>query len=229
MTSEMAFECLFVSKDPGLFSSVSRILRDLSISINPCVSPTRAVGMLQEGTTDLVVIDWEGEESAELVRNIWRGGKWRIPTVVAISSSASRPPGAHVVVQKPVTIDAGERSFRDAYSRMLVDYRRHVRHALMLPVVATVDDDRALVVTVADIGEGGVGLSTNHAFNVGEVLSFRLPLPGAHREILVHARVLWTRDYGRVGCEFVRLPPVDSMILQDWLKGRVRVKRPLSH
>jgi len=62
---------------------------------------------------------------------------------------------------------------------------------------------------------------------VGTVLRFRLQLPAAPREILVEARVLWAREYGRSGCEFVRVPPVDTMVLQDWLKGRIRVKKPL--
>jgi len=52
-------------------------------------------------------------------------------------------------------------------------------------------------------------------------------LPGARREVLVNVRVLWTRDYGRIGCEFVRIPPVDLIVLHDWLKERSRVKKPL--
>lgn len=81
-------------------------------------------------------------------------------------------------------------------------------------------------VTVTDIGDGGVGLSRKEKLVTGDVLSFRLRLPGA-REILVQVRVLWTREYGRAGCEFLRIPPVDLVILHDWLKAKCQVKKPL--
>ena len=226
MTSDMAFECLFVSKDAGIFKTVGRILRDLSISIKLCVSCSTAFDILARGSTDLVVIDWEGQESSELLQRIWQGGKWKTPTVVAIASSESRVPGAHIILTRPVTVETSEKSFRHAYSRMLLDYRRHVRYALMIPVVANFVDGRSMSLTVTDIGDGGVGLSVKELLNIGDILSFRLPLPGTPREILIQARVLWTRDYGRAGCAFVRIPPVDLIFLHDWLKTKSQVKKP---
>ena len=223
----MAFECLFVSRDAGLFRTLGRILRELSISTSICLDSSRAFELLGKGSTDLIVIDWEDAESPEFMCRLWKGGKWRKPTVVAISSSDPPLPGAHVVLKKPVTAESGAKSFKDAYSRMLLDYRRHSRHALMSPVVATLDDGRAISVTVTDIGDGGVGLSTKETLVTGDVLSFRLRLPGT-RDILVHVRVLWMREYGRAGCEFLRIPPVDLIILHDWLKAKCQVKKPLT-
>jgi hypothetical protein len=181
---------------------------------------------LGKGSTDLIVIDWEDTECPELMGRLWKGGKWRKPTVVAISSSDPPLPGAHVVLKKPVTAESGAKSFKDAYSRMMLDYRRYARQALMSPVIATLEDGRAMSVTVTDIGDGGVGLSRKEKLVTGDVLSFRLRLPGA-REILVQVRVLWTREYGRAGCEFLRIPPVDLVILHDWLKAKCQVKKPL--
>jgi hypothetical protein len=43
----------------------------------------------------------------------------------------------------------------------------------------------------------------------------------------MQVRVLWARDYGAAGCEFLRIPPVDSDILRDWLKGKSQIKKPL--
>lgn len=226
MTSEMAFECLFISSDPELFRIIAGILRELSISIEICLRASRAFDMLRNGNTDLIVIDWEGEESSELIQKIWKDLKTKKPTLVAISSSNYPLRGAHVVIKKPVTSDSGVKSFKAAYQRMLLDYRRHVRHALMVPVAATTEDGRQVSVTVTDIGDGGVGLCSRENLVVGDVLSFRLLLPGAPREVLVRVRVLWTREYARLGCEFVRIPPVDLMILHDWLKIKSRVKKP---
>ncbi len=226
MTSDMAFECLLVSRDPSLFSTISRILRNLSISTDVCLSLSKACEVLDKGSTDLIVIDWEDQDSAELMNRIWKGGKWKKPTVVAISSLNCTLPGAHVVLKRPVTLESGTQSLKTAYSRMLVDYRRHARYALMMSVVATGDDGRTFSVMVSDIGDGGLGLSTKEELIIGDILSFRLRLPGTQRDILVQARVLWRRDFGRVGCEFLRIPPVDLTILHDWLKGKSQIKKP---
>ena len=228
MTSEMAFECLFVSRDPGVFKVFTRLLRDFSISTNICLTSSRASEFLEKSTTDLIVIDWEGDNSLELLRKIWHGRNAKKPTVVAVTSSDCTVPGVHVVLKKPVTMESGRKSLKTAYCKMLVDHRRHARYALMLPVIATRDDGEALSITVLDIGDGGIGLTTKEAIHVGDVLSFRLQLPNTPRDVLVHIRVLWTNEYGRSGCEFLRIPPVDLVILHDWLIAKQQIKKPIN-
>jgi hypothetical protein len=228
MTADMAFECVFVSRDTRLFRVINRILLDLSISMNICLTSSKAFDLLGKGGADLIVIDGDFEESTELLHQIRVGGKWKKPTVVAISASDSPLLGAHVILRKPVTAEAGVKGFKQAYTKMLIDYRRYVRHALMLPVTATDDDGREIPLIVTDIGDGGVGLSTKEQLVIGDILSFRISLPGALREILLNVRVLWTREYARAGCEFVRIPPVDLMILHDWLKSKSLVKKPIA-
>jgi hypothetical protein len=228
MTSDLTFECLLVSRDESLFRTIARILRGLSISIDLCFSSERACDQLSQTSRDLVVIDWEGEASSELLYRIWQGGKSRKPIVVAISDTGSPLPGAHFVLKKPVTAESAVKAFQEAYSIMLLDYRRSVRYAVMVPAVAALDDGRRVPVRVTDIGDGGLGLSAKEQLAVGDVLSFRLPLSGVKRDILVNVRVLWTREFGRTGCEFVSIPPVDLMILQDWLKSKMQVKKPLT-
>ena len=93
--------------------------------------------------------------------------------------------------------------------------------------MATLGANRTIEVTVLDIGDGGIGLTTKAELIVGDVLSFRLLLPGSAREIYVQIRVLWTGNFGRAGCEFLRIPPVDLTILHDWLKDKIRIKKPL--
>jgi hypothetical protein len=226
MTPDMAFECLLVSHDPAVFCTVDRILRDFSVSTSVCLSSSKALTLLGEGGTDLFVIDWEGEASSKLLHKLWNLRK-RKPTVVAVSTQDGFMPGIHVVLRKPVTAESGTKSLKVAYSRMLIDHRRHARHAVMTSVQATGDNDRVLPVMITDIGEGGLGLCSKEKLEVGHALSFRLLLRGTERGIYVQARVLWTREYGKAGCEFVRIPPVDRNILQDWLTSKLHVKKPL--
>jgi hypothetical protein len=227
MTPDMAFECLLISSNPGVFSTIDRILRDLSIHTSVCLSSSRALNLLGKGSTDLIVIDWEGEASSMLVEEIWKSGETRKPTIVAISALDCRIPGAHVVLQKPVTAQSAAKSLRIAYSRMLQNHRVHARFALMMPLMAVDQINHVVPVTITDIGDGGLGLHTKVNLAIGDILSFRLLLPGVNRDIYIQARVLWTREYGAVGCEFLRIPPVDVNILHDWLRRKCQVKSPL--
>lgn len=226
MTSEMAFECLFISSDPDLFRIVSAVLRELSISVQICLRPAKALEILHKCKSDLVVLDWECEQSDEVLHQIWQDRNNKKPTLMAISSDNSRIPGAHIILRKPISRDSALRSFKAAYRRMLIDHRKHVRHALMMPITTTTVNGHEVAAIVTDIGDGGIGLCTKEALHLGDVLPIHLRLPGAKRDVLAHVRVVWTREFGRFGCEFVRIPPVDLMVLHDWLKSRSIVKQP---
>jgi hypothetical protein len=227
MTPDMAFECLLVSSDPGVFGTIDRILGELSIRTKICLRSSRAFDLLANGGTDLIVIDWEGEASSDLLHEIWKFGKTRKPTIIAISALDCPIPGAHVVLRKPVTAESGAKGIRSAYLRMLRDHRVHARYPLMIALTATDEANRDVPLTVTDIGDGGVGLNTKAQLTIGETLSIRLMLPGLKRDIYVQVRVLWTREYGAAGCKFLRIPPVDSDILRDWLKNKSQVKKPM--
>jgi Tfp pilus assembly protein PilZ len=222
----MAFECLLVSRDTGVVYVMNKLLYNLSISTNICLSSSNAYEQLSGRNTDLVIVDWE-DDSAEFLDRIRKSNGWQRPTVVAVSPRDCPVPGADVLLRKPLTTESGAKSLKVAYSRMLYDHRRHARYAVMSPVNAMDDKGRSVDVTITDIGDGGVGLSTKQEFAVGDTLSFRLLLPRTDRSIYIQARVQWTRPYGALGCEFVRIPPVDLNILHDWLTSKNQVKKPV--
>ncbi|MGC2473879.1 MAG: PilZ domain-containing protein [Candidatus Sulfotelmatobacter sp.] len=226
MTPEMAFECLLVTPDPTVFSTMEGILQELSIATKVCPYPSNAAHLLAEGSTDLVVIDLEAEDSSEFLRQI-RALTRQKPTVLAVSAGDCVVPGVHVILRKPLTRESGVTSLKAAYSRMVLDYRKHTRFAVMTPVVATDDDKRTLPITVTNIGEGGVGITSVETLRIGGILSFRMRLPELKNEISIQARVLWTRPYGAAGCEFVHVAPFDLHLLHAWLESRYRIKKPL--
>ncbi|MGC2819845.1 MAG: PilZ domain-containing protein [Candidatus Sulfotelmatobacter sp.] len=226
MTSDMAFECLLISRDPAVVCVMNKLLDELSISTKVCLSPSRAFDQLAGRNTDLVIVDWD-EDSAELLTGIRKSNGWRKPTVVAVSPSNCTVRGADIVLPKPVTDSSVTKSLKAAYSRMLYDHRRHTRYALMSKVTVTDERGRSTEAIILDIGDGGVGISVKEEFAVGDVLCFRLLLPGSDRTIYIQARVQWTRAYGALGCEFLRIPPVDLNILSDWLTGKNQIKKPL--
>ena len=179
-----------------------------------------------DGGIDLIVIDLTDDQSINLLREIWKSGAAKKPIIVGITNSQHGVPGIHVRLARPVTGESALECLKAAYSRMLVDFRNHARWALMVSVAATDDTNRLVPITVTDIGYGGVGLRVQPTPEIGRVLTFRLLLPGASRMIHIEARVIWNRDFGRTGCEFVRIPPVDLDILHTWIKQKTIVKGP---
>lgn len=224
MTAEMAFECVLVSRDPSVLCAMNKVLEKFSISTKVCFTSSKAADRLLESTADLVIVDCE-DSAAELMETIHKCAPGQKPTVVAVSDQPVA--GAHIILRKPLTGESCTESLTVAFRRMMTDHRRHARYAVMGCVTAENKNHRSVPLTVMDIGEGGLGLMTREVLAIGEILSFRLLLPGIQRSIYIEARVLWTRQYGAAGCEFVRIPPVDREILSEWLQRKCKVKQPL--
>jgi len=227
MTPEMAFECLLVSDDPSVLSAMDPILHDLSISTNVCRNPLRTDSWPGETSADLFVIDMEAIGSAQLLQHLCELQHCHRSTLLAVSGTDCSVPNVHVILRKPVTPESGSRSLKVAYSKMLQDFRKHTRFALMTPVIATDEGNRTHCVTVCNIGAGGVGIATSEKIAVGTILSFMIRVPELEREISVRARMVWTRETGVGGCEFVHMPPFDVQLLHAWLESRYRFKKPL--
>jgi hypothetical protein len=138
-----------------------------------------------------------------------------------------RNPGAHFVLRKPVSSRSATESLKSAYHRMLLDYRLKARYPVMTLLSARENEGRSVSVTVMDIGEGGMGISSKEKLAVGDELSLTLRLPQTRQPIRIQVRIIWTREFGTAGCDFLSIPPVDRDILRDWLKGKTRVKKPL--
>lgn len=227
MTPEMAFECVLVSNDPAVLSTMDPLLHDFSIQTSVCPNPSKVGTLLDQGAADLIVIDLESANYSELLQQLGRAQSKQKPTVLAVSATDCAVTGIHIVLRKPVTTESGLTSLKSAYSRMLRDFRQHTRFALMTPVSATDENNRTLSLTVTNIGTGGVGLTTKETLAIGSTLSFKLVLPGLDNAISIRARVLWKREYGVAGCDFVHVPTFDTQLLNAWLESRYRIKKPL--
>jgi hypothetical protein len=227
MNAETTFEALVLSRDVSAFRVVNLCLRELSIVTNICFSADKAAGELKPNRTDLVLLDFDTHECSALLRQIWRCGTGKRPTIVALSRTATHIPGAHFVLQKPMTHAPAITSFRAIYRYMLLNYRQHARCSVMLPA-DIIDENlsvRKLIVT--DIGQGGMGLMTREEIAVGSILKLKLELPETPRCMRVEARVLWKRAYSRLGCDFHRISTIDAIMLQEWIRNRCGVKKPL--
>ena len=227
MTSDMSFECLLVSSDRVVVELLSGVLESLSICTNICPNLSTTLEQLTRFEPELVIVDRE-DDCLEFL-NRMRKPRGRInPTIVVVSPHDDPQANVDVVLCRPITRESGAKAINTAYSQMLHRYRRHIRYSLMSTVRVTDELNHSADVTITNIGDGGLGLSsTGKEFVVGDHLSFRLLLPGAVKPVQIQARVQWTRTFGILGCEFLHIPTADLHILRDWLTEREQVKKPM--
>src|SRR5450755_976203 len=227
MTSEMVFECLVVSEDIRVLSVMNWALDRLSIDVEGCPDPVKALEVLAKRDMDLVVCDFSGvPDEMNLLTKVLTSDRKRRSIVLAVVDGpflaiGAKKAGVDVVIQKPLTLESSAQALNDAYSRMVREERRNARHGIMKPVLAKNKRGELLPVTIADIGERGVGSLSKLKLEVGELLSFDLVLPDAATPISVEVRLLWMR-HNMAGADFEYISSTDLRSLCDWLASRVR-------
>ena len=223
MTPEMQFKCLLLCSDEGASSILQRVLGELFISVDHCLSSSTARVALNNGSHDLAILDDEGPETSELAYHMQ--DKSKKITLVAIAEYGRPSPWAHFTLKKPLNIISVTEGLSSAYSRMVLDFRINVRRALLQPVFATGDSGRQFSAVISDIGENGFGMKTSEVLHVGEILAVAVSLPGVPSPLKIQARVSWTRDYGIAGCEIATMSSSDRDVFRNWLKDQIRTKK----
>jgi CheY-like chemotaxis protein len=102
----MRFEGLLVSTDIRVLMAMSEILEDLSIDVDLCMSPSRALDVLHKRDIDLLVVDWdENNRGPEIVETIKNSVCRRVAIVAIVDRSQEGEDaiqaGAHAVIHKP--------------------------------------------------------------------------------------------------------------------------------
>ena len=231
MTPDMKFEALLVSPNLHILKGVLETLEDLSIDVDICMSPTRAVDVLAKRNVDLVVIDCGNDSgAAEVARTLGSSNSYRKTTIAAsvdgpFAGKQITEAGAHVLIQKPLSANFRSDFRKFVYSRMVWEWRKQPRYAVRLPVAARDANDSPVPVTMEDISGAGVGLSFVGKIQVDDILTFRVMLPSTKQMIQFDARILWTLRDTRAGGEFVKISTVDSDVLHQWLQSKHRVKK----
>jgi hypothetical protein len=231
MTPDMKFEALLVSPNLHILKGVLETLEDLSIDVDICMSPTRAVDVLTKRNVDLVVIDYDKDSgAAEVARTPGSSNGCLNTTIAALvdgpfAGKQITEAGAHVLIQKPLTSSFRSDFRKLVYSRMVWEWRKQPRYAVRWLVTAKDANDKSVPVTIKDISRAGVGLSFVGKLHVNDVLTFRVTLPGTNRMIQFEAYILWTLHDNLGGAELVKISKVDSDVLHEWLQSKHKIKK----
>jgi periplasmic protein TonB len=120
----MAFKSLLLSKDADLVQTLSRLLKDLDVSVEPCSEPFAAAKRLMDQHFDAILVDCEDEQGAGWVLQSARmatASKKSITIAIVGPQSASRGgprAGENFVIQKPIVLKQVESTLRAACGLM---------------------------------------------------------------------------------------------------------------
>ncbi|HJS99487.1 MAG TPA: TonB family protein [Terriglobales bacterium] len=120
----MAFKSLLLSKDADLVQTLTRLLKDLDVSVEPCSEPFAAAKRLMDQHFDAILVDCEDEQGAGWVLQSARmatGSKKSITIAIVGPQSASRGgprAGENFVIQKPIVLKQVESTLRAARGLM---------------------------------------------------------------------------------------------------------------
>jgi len=225
VTTDMAFECVLVSKDMSVITTMNRLLSDFSISTNVCPSAADAGSLLEGRSVDLVIVDFQDDSCKDLLSKIGRTGRFQRTAVLAIADNNQFVRRADILLEKPFWTDSALKQLRMAYSKMMRDHRLRGRVPLIASANATNQNQQSVPLKITDIGYEGIGFRPQAAVAANDVLTFHLSLPDMPGSLLIKLKVLWTRNYGIAGGRFEDLAPRDVATLRDWMRRKTWVKR----
>jgi hypothetical protein len=216
----MPLQALLVSRDEDAVPVLKGVTHELDVESAVCAELQPAVERLAQGTTSVLVVDYDVEHAAELLKLVrlnYAGSCVALAMVKGLASiQAAYDMGANFVLIKPVTPDAASRSLSEATA--LVQRMVHRPARTVVPTLAYVSfegvHDPAIIL---DISEGGMAIQALQPVQASGPLRLHFDLPGLLDNMNLAAEIMWADSCGRAGLRFLELSEDDRRRLRDWV------------
>ena len=158
---------LLLSADAEAVRILRRVMEDLKIGADAANGSDRALDLLNKRKFDAVIIDCDDTPGAPAVLRHLRtsaSNKRAMAFAIINGKTTVRQAfdlGANFVIDKPLTVDRVQRSFRAAHGLMMRERRRYFRNALDSMAQITTSDGRPVRGTLINLSEGGMSLKLN--------------------------------------------------------------------
>jgi CheY-like chemotaxis protein len=227
----MSLQALLVSRDDDAVPVLQGVTRELDVESEVCAELQPAVERLAEGGISAVVVDYDVEHAAELlklVRHNYAGSCVALAMVKGLTSiQAAYDMGANFVLIKPITPDAASRSLSEATA--LVQRMIHRPARLVVPTLAYVSFEGAHdPAIILDISEGGMAIQALQPVQASGPLRLHFDLPGLLDKMNLAAEIMWADSCGRAGLRFLDLSEDELRRLRDWVRINDSNRRPPS-
>jgi CheY-like chemotaxis protein len=218
---------LLVSGDIQTIDTLCHFMEQMAMHVEVCSDIGSATRKLCHGKFEALVVDFKDPaETLELIKKPRDMTSHKGAVVLAILNSSNEMPdafraGANFALVRPLLPAILVRTLRAAYPLMVRERRRYYRCPVQVPVRLSSSSRPEFVATSVDVSEGGMALVSSVPLQVGETVNLKLTLPSAEGATQISSEVCWTDNAGRVGLQFVKVPPKVAEQLQSWIAGRL--------
>ena len=220
----MALKSLLLCSDEKIVRVVRRVLGDLEIEVELCLTADSALRKLTRQRFEAIVADLSDDGANEVLRSARSApcNKQAVAVAIvepAVGLKAVFEIGAHFVLYKPVSSERAKSSFRAARALMKSERRRNARVAVQIPVVMRSPEAGSnMKVTTVDLSEGGMAVALPNRKRASGRWRVAFTLPGTETELEIAADLAWEGSKEQAGLRFSQLSPEATFHLRDWLK-----------
>jgi DNA-binding response OmpR family regulator len=224
----MPLRSLLFCQDSATAELVGRAFRELSLEVEQCRDADKAVVRLRNQRFDAIVVDDADPAGAVLILDSARtipSCKKSLGIVLAQTQttlSTAFSTGTHLVIYKPLSADRLRNSLRAL--RNLIG-RRPQREFPRVDVEISgrlhLDDKNEIPVSILDLGQGGLALSSHTLLPNTGTMEVEFVLPDRTSVVTASGEVVWRDAHGRVGLQYNKMEPECRKVLDEWLASHL--------
>lgn len=226
----MPVESLLLARDAIALRVLRRVLDEIGVQLMVTTSAAEAAEVLSRRKFDAVIIDCDDiAGSSDVLKHLRQGASNKAAIVFAIVSGGTSARdafdlGANFVLDKPLSADRVQRSFRAAHGLMVRERRRYFRHEVEIP--ATLDFDGTVYrTTISNLSEGGFAVISQRELPKAGGVRVNFTLPNTRTIIDGRGEIAWNTGE-RAGIRLLVLQESTKAALTNWLAQEIEKQEP---
>ena len=218
----MTFNSLVVCPDE-ILQVLSKILLDLSVSVEHCADLPTAAARLTQEKYDALLVDYEDEKAAnELIAFARATVLNRTALAIAIVDGRNNvreifANDANFILYKPISPERARASLLAARDLMRREKRQNKRVRLQAKASITYATTENASATLVNLSESGVAIQSECKLPPRCKVYFQFALPGQVSLVRLSGEVMWQDSGGRVGIRFADVPQTSRHVLHEWI------------
>jgi hypothetical protein len=224
---------LLISNDSATVKQLTDGMQQLAITAEVCLDVGAAARLLNRRKFEVVIVDLAiGEQASEVFERIRTSPSNQHSVTFALTDPgtplAAVQPRPSFVMERPLTADVIERTFKAAFGLIIREHRRYFRYPLTVPAVVEESPGKEMNCQLVNLSEGGMAVSSVSSLTPGAGVKVRFALPGQQGPLKIGAEICWYDQKGRAGLRFLMPSPDQQSVLQEWLTARLEENLPES-
>ncbi len=221
----MNLKTLLLSSDDRTVRVLRRVLSDLEIDVEHCVSAENAIRRITRQRFEAIIVDGSNAEDASRVLLAAKAApvNKRALAIVMVEASLGLKGGfdlgAHFVLHKPFAVERAKASFRAVRALMKRERRLQMRIPVQIPVECYGAGNYKA--RTLDLCEGGMAIQFIGRIPKENTLRFSLDLPGIAQTLEIYGEVAWGGSGEQVGVRFKEPSDDQRSTLHRWLNKQL--------